>query len=371
MRVMIAGGGTGGHVFPSIALGEELLSSCQEVVLRFARLIPEKGWDFVSMKVDRLKGQSLWARIKTLFTMPKVLLEARRIIKKFNPSVVVGVGGYASGPILLMAAFKGLKTLVMEQNSIPGITNRILGKFVSLVCVTFPESAKFFSSKKVHVTGNPVRREMLQVKEKSSPDSKKVIFCFGGSQGAKALNDAMLGALPYWSKKREEIRIVHQIGKQGDVEEFKKRYDENGVEASVHKFIDDMGEIYAEADLVICRAGATSVSELMVCGKPALLVPYPYAADNHQEFNARSLEKGGGTKVVLNKDLTGELLVKEIDELMSSSGCLEEMSLAMKKMAKPDAASVIAKEVAKLNKCHPREGGDPAESSGSSGQARG
>lgn len=358
LRIIIAGGGTGGHLFPAIAVAEEFTKMVPNAKISFvgtasgleAKIIPHTMWDLVQINdlAFKFKGAKLFNKLKTLVMMPVIFVQALIILQKKKPNLVISVGGYAAGPLTLVAAVFGIPTVAMEQNAIPGFTNRILGRFVKKIFLTFDESAKYFAKKKVVISGNPVR---LKIKETiDNPVRKKEfkILIFGGSQGAKVINEKMIEALDHLLEMKDEIRIIHQIGKLGDTERFLAAYRARGFAAEVHHFIEDMGKAYANSDLVICRAGATSIAELTVIGKPAILIPYPFAADNHQVANAKTLEKTGGAIMILNSDLTGELLARHISKLFDEPLRLEAMGAAMKRWGKPDAASVIVRECMKL-----------------------
>lgn len=352
---MIAGGGTGGHVFPAIAVGDEMIRRGVELIYVGsengfeARKIPEKGWRFIAMKAGQWKGKGAVAKFKTVFKVAKGFMEARRVLKTERPDVVIGVGGYVSVPVMCAASIGGIQTMIMEQNAIPGLANRILSRFARRICITFPGSAHYFNKRKVVLTGNPVRSEIIaKSKEARGSNDKFVVFCFGGSQGAKTISEGLLSALDHLSDVKEGLRIIHQIGASMNESEVMAIYRSKGFDAEVHTFINDMAACYVQADMVISRSGATSVAELMVMGKPALLIPYPFAADNHQEFNAKSLVDGGGAEMILNKDVTGEKLAVVIRKMMGNRNLLDEMGKAMRKMAKPDAAVEIVNEAIRL-----------------------
>jgi len=355
-RILIAGGGTGGHLFPAIAVAEELSSSHPEIRLAFvgtargleARVIPLTMWELITMSVPSFKGMGLMFKIKTVLSMPYVLLQAVSIIMKHKPSLVIGVGGYSAGPITLMAALMLIPTVAMEQNAIPGITNRILGRFVKKVFVMFEGSAKYFPKKKVMVLGNPVRKKIIDVAAHKPVNRRGfTLLIFGGSQGARSINQKMVEALNYLTEEKDDLTIIHQIGRAEDVERFSAIYKAKGFRAEVYHFIEDMGKAYSSADLVLCRSGATSVAELSVAGKPSMFIPFPYAADNHQEANAKELVDVGGAVMLLDKEVTGELLAEKIKDLLGDPLKLDAMSQAMKRFGKPDAAKNIVNECLK------------------------
>lgn len=356
LRVLIAGGGTGGHLFPAVAVAEEFMSRFPAANITFvgtnsgleARVIPLTIWNLITMDVPRLKGRTLLRKIHTIFSMPKAFVQAFRIIKETKPSLVIGVGGYAAGPLTMAAAFLRIPAFAMEQNAIAGATNRILGHFVKKVFISFAESAKFFPKRKAILSGNPVRRKVIE-SAVTKPSKRKgfTIFAFGGSQGAHAINEKMVEALPYLEDVREDIHIIHQIGRIEDTEKFSAVYRARGFSAEVYHFIENMGKVYSLSDLVICRAGATSVAELSVAGKPCIFIPYPFAADNHQEANANALVEGGAAVMIKESELTGERLSDEIKNLLAEPLQLTAMASAMKKHSRPDAAKVVVEECLK------------------------
>lgn len=355
MKIVIAGGGTGGHIFPAIAVANEIIKRGSQIFFigtkagLESKLVAEHGWQIDYLPFARLKGESRLSRMKSILMQPGLILKARKKLKKINPDLVVGVGGYASGPVVLAASIMKVPTLIMEQNSIPGLTNRILSKFVHKICVTFPNAIAYFKAAKVVLTGNPVRAEILDIKpELPSFKETFVLFCFGGSQGAKQINDAMLSSLKLIKNKKDIIHIIHQVGQHADIENIKNEYKREGISAEVYPFINDMGDCYSRSHLVICRAGATSITELMVTGRPSILIPYPYAANNHQLENAKYVEQNGGAQIVLNKDLNGEKISEIISHYMNKSDRLKEMSRACLAIAKRDAVKLIVDECFKL-----------------------
>ena len=351
MRLLIAGGGTGGHLFPGVALAEELRARDPDAVVRFvgtargieARVLPELGWELSLIEVSGLKTVGLWGAVKGLFRLPRALWQARRIVKQFRPDAVIGVGGYASGPVVLMARLGGRPTAICEQNSIPGFTNKLLGKLVRRVFLSFEESRRFFKAKKVVMSGNPVRRalaaRLLEAAKEPRPAGPPAVLVSGGSLGAVAVNDLASQALIALAREGA-LAIVHQTG-TADVEKIAARYREAGVEADVRAFIKDMASEYAKADLIVCRAGATTVAELAIAGKPAIFIPYPFAADNHQEINAREMAEAGAAKMFRQKDLTAEKLADAIRPLLKDEAARAAMGRTMRELARPKAAAAV------------------------------
>jgi UDP-N-acetylglucosamine--N-acetylmuramyl-(pentapeptide) pyrophosphoryl-undecaprenol N-acetylglucosamine transferase len=357
LRVLIAGGGTGGHLFPGIALAEQVVAAGGEV--RFvgtdrgieARVLPEEGWPLERIEVSGIKGRGLQGLIAGLLRLPRAWLQSRRIIRDFAPDVVVGVGGYASGPIVATAWLMGKPTAILEQNSIPGITNRILGKLVRRVFATFPDERGSFAARKVVMAGNPIRKALLerleQAREREAGADRGSrpprLFVFGGSQGARAINDAMIRSAAALAEALPGLEIWHQTG-NAELERTREGYAKAGLEeprVRVVSFIRDMSEPYAWCDLVVCRAGATSLAELAAVGCPALLIPFPHATDDHQTHNATSLVEAGAAVVVAERELTPERLVTEVSGLLRDRGRLTRMHARMLAAAKPRAAADI------------------------------
>jgi UDP-N-acetylglucosamine--N-acetylmuramyl-(pentapeptide) pyrophosphoryl-undecaprenol N-acetylglucosamine transferase len=308
-------------------------------------------WNLAIMNVQSFKGLGFIRKLKSVFSMPSAIIQSFIMLHKTKPDMVISVGGYVAGPITFVAAVFGIPTVAMEQNAIAGITTRILGKFVKKVFVTFPESLKYFSKNKVVVVGNPVRKKIREVVEHGQQKKHGfTILIFGGSQGAKTINEKMIEALPHLADISEDVKIIHQVGRLEDIERYSAAYRARGFKAEVYHFIEDMGKAYSQSDLVICRAGATSVAELTVAAKPAILIPYPFAADNHQEANALALVENGAAIMVRDKELTGEDLAAIIKSIFDDPLKLTSMSEEMRRLGKPDAAKTIVDECVKLVK---------------------
>ena len=276
--------------------------------------------------------------MKGLAILPKSFVSARRLIREFGPDVVVGAGGYVSGPVVLMAAMLGKPTLVMESNALPGWTNRVLARFVNRAAVSFEQALPYFRGKGV-VTGNPVRREFFEIPPKRREPGRMSILIFGGSQGARAINEATVAALPLLKSLPVALRIKHQTG-PADFEKVKAAYASAGwnENADVRSYIDNMMDDFAAADLVICRAGATTTAELIAAGKASIMVPFPYAADDHQRKNAEALQAAGAARMIVQQELNAERLVKEIRELSEDPLQLDRMEEASRGLARGDAA---------------------------------
>lgn len=350
---MIAGGGTGGHLFPGVALAEELRSREADAAVRFvgtargieARVLPGLGWDLVLIEVSGLKTVGALGAVRGMARLPRALWQARRVVKEFRPDVVVGVGGYASGPVVLMARIMGVKTGILEQNSLPGLTNKILGRFAHAVFLAFDETRRFFKPRKILMTGNPIRRDIrlaLEAGGSERPDTPHLfrLFIFGGSQGAAALNEVVADAAIILARRGRTLEIVHQTG-ESNLEPTRARYQAAGLKPDLRAFIADMAAEYRRCDLVIARSGATTVAELGVVGRPAILVPYPFAADNHQEVNAREMADAGAALMFRQSELTAEALADAIAGLAEHPERLARMASAMKSLGRPQAAAAI------------------------------
>ncbi len=349
MRVLIAAGGTGGHIYPGIAVAREILRRDPESKVRFVgtarglekKLVPQAGFELSIIDSTGLKNVGAVARARGLMVLPKSLLEARKVIRQFRPDVVIGAGGYVSGPVLLVASLIGLPTLVMESNALPGWTNRVLARFVDQAAVSFEAALPHFRGRAV-VTGNPVRREFFEIPARKPEASHFALLVFGGSQGARAINESMIAALPVLESLRSKLRVTHQTG-EADYDKVREGYREAGwsEEANVTKYIDNMVAAFAGVDLVICRAGATTTAELIAAGKPSVMIPFPFAADDHQRKNAEALEAAGAARMILQRDLSGERLAHEIARLVNEPEKVVDMAAASRRLAKGDAAAAV------------------------------
>jgi UDP-N-acetylglucosamine--N-acetylmuramyl-(pentapeptide) pyrophosphoryl-undecaprenol N-acetylglucosamine transferase len=357
MRVLIAAGGTGGHIYPGIAVAQEIMRRDAGSKVRFVgtargletRLVPQAGFELSLIESAGLKNVGRMAQMRGLVLLPKSFLSALSLIRQFRPDVVVGAGGYVSGPVVLMAALTNRPTLVMESNALPGWTNRVLARFVDRAAVSFEQALPFFRGKAA-VTGNPVRREFFGVPPKRREPGKFSLLIFGGSQGARAINEGMVSALPVLASLKSTLRIKHQTG-PADFEKVRTAYLAAGWEeqAEVRSYIDNMMADFAAADLVICRAGATTTAELIAAGKASIMIPFPFAADDHQRKNAEALEAAGASRMILQKDLSGERLAKEIGVLADSPQQLDQMEQASRKLAHGDAAASVVDMIEELS----------------------
>lgn len=355
MRLLIAGGGTGGHLFPGVAIAEELRAREPGATIRFvgtrrgieARVLPELGWELSLIEVSGLKTVGVIGALRGLLRLPRALWQARKILQRFKPDAVVGVGGYASGPVVLMARLAGIPTAICEQNSIPGLTNKILGRIVRRVFVSFDGTRTFFPAKKTELSGNPVRRGLVQKLLEAGPAAPAPpssgepvhVLVSGGSLGAVAVNPLAADALIALAREAK-LAIVHQTGDKG-LDETRRRYEAAGVPAECHAFIKDMAAAYQRADVVVGRAGATTVAELAITGKPAVFIPYPFAADNHQELNARELADAGAALMFRQSELTADKLAAALRPLVTDAHRRAEMAAQMKARARPGAAATV------------------------------
>src|SRR5262245_2736683 len=347
MRVLIAAGGTGGHIYPGIAVANEVMGRNPASVVRFVgtarglenRLVPQAGFELSIIESAGLKNVGAAAQLRGLMLLPKSFLAARRLIREFRPDIVVGAGGYVSGPVLLTASLMRVPTLVMDSNALPGFTNRRLARFVDKATVSFAEALPYFRGKGV-LTGNPVRSEFFEIPAKPRDARRVDLLIFGGSQGARAINDAMIAAVGSLSTKKDVLHVTHQTG-ESEFEKVQRGYEAAGWkdQVEVKRYIDNMVNEFAQADLIICRAGATTSAELVAAGKAAIMIPFPLAADDHQRKNAEALQGGGAARMILQKDLNGERLADEIMALLNEPQRIAGMQSASRKLARRDAAA--------------------------------
>ncbi len=347
--MIIAGGGTGGHLFPGIAVAEELLKRNDKNRILFIgterglekKVLNNLGFQLNTLDVEGIKGRGLVRILGALIKIPRSLLQAYRVIRSFSPHLVLGVGGYASGPAVITARFMGIRTAIMEQNALPGITNRILGKFVDRIFLTFPDREKWFPEKKTIVFGNPVRSSFLSGSlEKNKSVGTFTILIFGGSQGAHAINTAVVSALSQLRKMGKELRIIHQTGER-ELNQILMDYRKYDMDAEVVPFILDMAAAYRSADLLVCRAGATSIAEITASGKASILIPFPFAANDHQTKNAEVLVNAGAAVMIHEKDLSGQKLVETIENMIHNPEIIQEMEENSARLGNAGAASDI------------------------------
>lgn len=359
MRVILTGGGTGGHIYPALAIAQGLLAHDAKTKIRYvgirdgmeARLAPEAGFDFSGISGKGLPRKLSLDTIKVLGKSVKALWETKNILREFHPDLVVGTGGYVSGPVVLTAALFNIPTLLHEQNALPGITNRLLARVVRRVMVTFPESRTHFGTKKkLELVGLPVRPEIGKVSREMGarhfglrPD-RMTLLVTGGSRGARTLNQAMTNVLENFGQN-SKVQVIWATGNltyKETVEEFEKRKIVwKRPEWRILEYLKDMPEALACSDLYIGRAGAASLAELMIAGMPSLLIPYPYAAENHQEHNAQALVQAGAARIILDSELEGKRLYNEVNELISQPSLLAKMGAASQMLAQPQALNKI------------------------------
>jgi UDP-N-acetylglucosamine--N-acetylmuramyl-(pentapeptide) pyrophosphoryl-undecaprenol N-acetylglucosamine transferase len=344
--ILIAAGGTGGHLFPGIAVADELKARDPETRVVFvgtprgleSRLVPQAGYELEMLPILPLNGVGPVRMLKGVLALPVAMLKAVQLVRRHKPAAVLGVGGYAGGPTVLAAALLGIPTVVLEPNAKPGFTNRVLKPFVRHAACSYEEARREFGSKGV-VTGNPVRGGFAKLAPKWHVPPL-TLLAFGGSQGARIINRTLAASLPLLPG-RDQVRIVHQTG-PASLDEATAAYKAAGREAEVLAFLDDMQARFAQADLVLCRSGATTAAELTAAGKASVLVPFALAADDHQRSNARALETAGAARMIEEKDLTPERLAGVLTELLGDTARLTAMEEAARKLARPDAAARVA-----------------------------
>jgi UDP-N-acetylglucosamine--N-acetylmuramyl-(pentapeptide) pyrophosphoryl-undecaprenol N-acetylglucosamine transferase len=350
MRAILAGGGTGGHVIPALAIAQQLQQDYGAEVLFIGtargienRLVPAAGFCLRLVQVGALNRVSLKTRLKTFSDLPRAVWESRRILEEFQPDVVIGVGGYASGPAMLAAILRRVPTLVFEPNFVPGFANRLVARWVSGAAVHFSETGRYF--RRCEVTGVPVREAFFQIA--ATHAGSPTLLVFGGSQGAHAINQVVMESVPELRQRVPGIHIVHQTGER-DYNDAQAAYASLGGSVEAHRFIDDMPARFAQASLLICRSGASTVAEVTAAGKPAIFVPFPRAADDHQKRNAEALQRAGAAVMLEESRLNRESLVEAVSSLLADSERLGKMGEAARKLSHPNAARDIAAMAARL-----------------------
>ncbi|OAT81809.1 undecaprenyldiphospho-muramoylpentapeptide beta-N-acetylglucosaminyltransferase [Desulfotomaculum copahuensis] len=360
MRFVVTGGGTGGHIYPALAIARGLQDKYPGAEILYvgktggleAGLAARAGLPFQSIPLAGLQRRLAVRNVTAVWQAARGVVRARRILAGFGPDAVVGTGGYVCGPVVLAAALTGIPTLIHEQNALPGVTNRLLSRFVSRVAVTFADAVRYFPRRdRVVLTGLPVRPEILAFSREEArrtlglPVTGKLVLCFGGSQGARTINGAMAGVLPRFAG-RPGVCFIHVTG-PAQYDSFMAALSRSGLRApqsgniSIIPYLYEMPAALAAADLVICRAGAATIAELTVAGLPSVLVPYPHATGNHQEFNARALERQGAAIVIRDAELSGSVLATEVEQLLADERRLQAMAGASKKMGRPGALADI------------------------------
>ncbi len=363
-RLLVAGGGTGGHLFPGITIAEEFMSRhpLNKVLFvsagnRFEQeALSRVGFPLKRISVAGLKGKGVWRKINSLSLLPIGVLQSMMILRAYRPNLVLGVGSYAAGPIVLAAWLNGIPVVLHEQNILPGITNRVLARFARRIYVSFENTAGGFDPEKIRLTGNPVRKKILLEADSTDPrddgptpaEQPLNVLIVGGSQGAHAINEAMIDTLPFIARKAQ-LRVVHQTGAADELR-VKSVYGTNGIEATVGSFFENMDHQYRLADLIICRAGATTVAEITAIGKAAIFIPFPFAADNHQKLNADALTAYGAAEMIEEKELSAERLADRINHYAQNRDSLARMASAARRLGKPEAARQIVDDCYRLMK---------------------
>ena len=361
LRVVIAGGGTGGHLFPGIAIAREFMARNSATRIIFVStgnrlekaVLSKAGFDLRSIQVAGIKGRGVWNQIKSVLKIPGATLAAMGLLKNFSPDLTIGLGSYSAGPVVIGAWLMRIPIAIHEQNILPGITNRILGRFADRIYISFENTKSRLNPKKVHWTGNPVRQELLEsaARPEDGPaqDNRQgrfTVLIIGGSQGAHRINMAMIGALEHFQND-ERLHFVHQTG-EADEAAVGDAYRKNRVSAEVQSFFDNMARQYRRADLIICRAGATTVAEITALGKAAIFIPFPFAADNHQVLNAADLASDGAAEIVLEEQLSSNLLAEKIEDYRDHPQTLEDMAARARRHGKPEAARNIVDDCYRL-----------------------
>ncbi len=351
MRMLIVGGGTGGHIFPAIAIAQRLRARLPDAEIHFAgmatgmeaRVVASEGYPFHAMPAARLKGMGWLRRVQSCWTVLQAIAAARRILRALQPDCVIGTGGYVSGPLVLTAALSNIPTVIHEQNSVPGLTNRLLARVVKKICTTFAESARYFPARKVVDTGMPIRANVVEaLRGNPAPAAEpQVLLIMGGSQGARRINELVVDMLPQLQSVAGHVRVIHQVGRSADCVKISAAYQQANISAEVLPFIEQMESIYPQVHLAISRSGAGSLAELALAGIPAILVPFPAAADNHQEINAREVVANGGALLMREQDASAERLATQVTRLLRDVPRLQSMRAAMHDLARPDAADNV------------------------------
>ena len=360
MTLMVAGGGTGGHIYPAIAIVREFLGrdAARKVVFVGTErglektIVPKAGFPLEFIDVGGLKGKGLGDLTKNLMRLPLSFVQAWKLLTKYRPSVVLGVGGYSSGPVLVAAAMRGIPTIIHEANAYPGLTNRLLAKVVKAVAIAFDDAAPRLGRKDAVVTGNPIRVEFFEAGERPSVNrtERKRLLIFGGSQGSRMLNDAMVGALLFLARLKDRVDITHQTG-PAELKKMQEAYRTSAFpEARVVPYLDPIVDEIAAADLVVSRSGAMTIGELAAVGRAAILIPFAAATNNHQELNARVVERAGGALVITERELTPERLGLAINEILNDPDRASRMGAASKTLAVPDATRKIVDLLEKIAK---------------------
>jgi UDP-N-acetylglucosamine--N-acetylmuramyl-(pentapeptide) pyrophosphoryl-undecaprenol N-acetylglucosamine transferase len=372
VKLLIAGGGTGGHLFPGIAVAEEFLSRDSNNGVLFvgteagieARILHKSGYRLRTIATEGIRGRGGFSKARSIGLLLYAYSQSRQILKEFRPGLVLGVGGYASGPVVLAARGMMIPRFIHEQNAIPGFTNKLLARVSEKVFISLEESRKFFPKERTLLTGNPLRRQILDsiaatggnptqppFDEGGCPTGRGNfhLLAFGGSRGAHAVNLAMVAALPHLKVLGDRLTVTHQTGTD-DLEQVREGYNSAGVHGEVIPFIDDMAAEYGKADLIVCRAGATTIAEVTATGKACIFIPFPHAVDDHQRRNAEALLKEHAGFMLLERELSGESLGRLILDLASDPERIFETARNARGLARPDAVKIIVDEMLKALK---------------------
>jgi UDP-N-acetylglucosamine--N-acetylmuramyl-(pentapeptide) pyrophosphoryl-undecaprenol N-acetylglucosamine transferase len=362
IKVMFAGGKTGGHIFPAIAMAKELKKRYPQSRISFAgteggmeaKIVPPLGFELSFIRTKGLSRRSNLSNLLLGIYVFKSLCQAYRLLSLKKPNLVVGTGGYVSFPVVFVAGLKRIPIMLQEQNSYPGISTRFLAHLADIVCLSYPESIRYFGLPgKIRLIGNPIREDLVRGEKEQArkklhlDEDRKTIFVFGGSQGAHGINMTMLQSLELL---KSECQILWQTG-ESDYSAITGKVKNQRIKCVVLSFIEDMGSAYAASDIVVSRSGALTLAEITACGKPSILIPFPFATADHQRHNAEALQKQGAARMILQKDLTPERLAQDIDSLLADEANLKNMAKQSKKMGKPEAASLLVDEMEKLLKC--------------------
>ena len=361
LRIVIAGGGTGGHLFPGIAIAQEFLDRNSATRIIFVStgnplersVLSKANFELRCITAAAIKGRGIWNQITSVAKIPQGISEAVRILKDFSPDLTIGLGSYSAGPVVIGAWLRRIPIVIHEQNILPGITNRILSYFADRIYISFAKTESHRNSQKVHWTGNPVRQEIIMcaqnLEAKPEVNSAKqhfTVLIIGGSQGAHAINLAIIDALEHL-KLKEQIHFIHQTG-TADEHLVAEAYRQHNIKGKVQPFFDDMAAQYREADLIICRAGATTVAEITALGKPAIFIPFPHAADNHQVLNAAGLAEENAAEMIIEEDVSGKILCQKIEHYYTEPQALKDMAAKAKEFGQPNAAGNIVDDCYRL-----------------------
>jgi UDP-N-acetylglucosamine--N-acetylmuramyl-(pentapeptide) pyrophosphoryl-undecaprenol N-acetylglucosamine transferase len=350
---VVAGGGTGGHLFPGIAIANEFMARNSATRVLFVStgnrlektVLSKAGFELRSVQVAGIKGRGIRNQLISVLKIPGAILASMGLLKNFSPDLIVGLGSYSAGPVVVAAWLRSVPIVIHEQNILPGMTNKILARFANRIYISFKNTQSRFNPQKAYWTGNPVRRELLETGDSNGTAAndtgrkKFTVLIIGGSQGAHRINTAMIEALEHF-RGFERLHVVHQTG-EADEASVSTAYRRKSVSATTQSFFDDMAKRYHQADLIICRAGATTVAEITALGKAAIFIPFPHAADNHQMLNAADLANDGAAEIIVEKDLSGHLLCERIEHYMDHPGSLEDMAARAGRHGNPEAAKNI------------------------------